>query len=119
MQIKSQAEACAENEPMFGDLLLVAGFVEKLFEVIVFAVLVAVVAQAPFRVQIDGIACAAGNADLEGAAEADRIPEEAHHGVDRKPGAPECEGGIVFNRQVFVSRRQVTVQRDDVSMITY
>src|SRR5580692_606336 len=95
-QVESQTKPCAQHEPVLGDFLLIAGFVDKLSEVIVSAVNVAIVAQPPFGVQIDGIACAAGDADLKDAAEANGMPEEAHHGVDRKPGATECQGGIVF-----------------------
>ena len=64
MQIESQAEAGAEDEPVFGDLLLVAGFVEELFEMVIFAMYVAIITEAPLGVQINGIACAAGDTDL-------------------------------------------------------
>ena len=119
VQVESKAEAGAEADPVFGDLLLVGWFVEELFEMIVFAVFVAVITQAPHGVQIYRVAYAAGDADLEDGAQVDGIPEEPHHGGDRKSGTPECEWGIVFYGKVLIGRRQVSVQGNDVGVIAY
>src|ERR1700677_3127189 len=95
VEVKTQAEAGTEDEPVFSDLLLVGWLIEQFFEMIVLAVFVAIITETPHGVLINCIADAAGEADLEGAAQADGIPEEPHHRIDRKPGAPECQRGIV------------------------
>ena len=65
MEVEAEAQAGAEAESVFGDLPLIVGFVDQFPEVVVSAVLVAVIAEAPHGIHIDRVSYAAGDADLE------------------------------------------------------
>jgi len=117
MKIELDADAGVEDDTVFGSFMLVAGFVDESFEVVVFAVFVAIVAKPPVGIQLEGIAGSADDADLQDVAQSNGEPEEAHHRCDGETAAAEREGGVVFYSEVFICGRQAAVQRNDICVI--
>ena len=110
VKIESQAQPRTQAESVFGHLVLVAGLVDELPEMVIFAAIDRIVAEAPHGIEVHDISRAADDPDLERLAKADGIQEEPCHGGDRKTGTPEGQRGIVFHRQVLIGGRQVAVQ---------
>lgn len=117
VEVKPDAKARAEREPMFADLLLIAGL-SQLLEIVVFAMYIAVVAEPPLVIEVDIIPEATVDTDLY-EADADRVPNDPGGGLHVETAAAQRQGrDIVLGGQIFIGGGQLSIERNDVGMIS-
>ena len=117
VKVKPDAESCTEREPVFADLLLIAGLFQ-LLEIIVFAVGIAIVAKPPLRIDVDIVSQATKDADLY-KADVNRVPDEPCSGLHVEATPAQRQGrNIILCRQLFIGGGQLSVECNDVGMIS-